>query len=108
MFSVDRYNKISITKGDNAELEVKVVDKEGIERQIFADDELILTVRKTIEEEAVITKTAEDGVFYFIPEDTKDLIPGQYIYDIQLTTFAGKVYTITPISRFEIMGEVSE
>jgi hypothetical protein len=33
-------------------------------------------VRKTIEEEAVITKTAEDGVFYFIPEDTKDLIPG--------------------------------
>jgi hypothetical protein len=32
MFSVDRYNKISITKGDNAELEVKVVDKEGIER----------------------------------------------------------------------------
>jgi hypothetical protein len=46
MFSIDRNNKISMTRGDNAEIEVRVFDKFGKEVLLFDDDEILLTVRK--------------------------------------------------------------
>lgn len=108
MFNINKKtNKIFITKGDNAQLVVKLVDKEGNERQIFSDDVITISVRKK-GQGVVITKQATNGAIDFVPNDTKSLSTGQYYYDIQLTTFGGKVYTIVPTSIFEIGGEITE
>ena len=47
MFKIDsKTNTIYLTKGDNAEIEVKIYDNSGKQRQIYADDRLTLTVKK--------------------------------------------------------------
>ena len=98
MFKINqKTNKIMITKGDNAALKIKVMDADGFEREIFDDDVIVLTVRKT----------ADKGVISFVPTDTKSLSVGSYHYDIQLTTFGGNIYTIIPDSIFEICQEVT-
>lgn len=109
MFYIDKTtHKIMITKGDNAEIIVKVKDVNGVDRGIYADDVLTLTVRKSINSpEVAISKTAVDGVFSLVPEDTKSLAVGSYVYDVQLNTFTGKVYTIIPKSSFVIKEEVT-
>lgn len=107
MFSVDRLNKITITKGDNAQLVIELVDRYGKKREIYDDDTITLTVRKKAKSNALITKSAENGVIEFEPADTKTLAVGQYFYDIQLTTFGGKIYTVIPMSIFEIGEEIT-
>ena len=84
MFYVDKAtNKIILTKGDNAELVVKIYDANDEEREVFADDVIRLTVRKYAGcPSAVIAKTAIDGKFIFVPEDTVNLPSGRYVYDI--------------------------
>lgn len=109
MFKINnKTNKITLTKGDNAELTVKIIDSNGIQRGIYDDDVITLTVRKTADsEEVALSKTAIDGKITFNPEDTNSLSVGLYSYDIQLTTFGGKIYTVVPLSVFEISQEVT-
>ena len=109
MFKINnKTNKITLTKGDNAELTVKIIDSNGVQRGIYDDDVITLTVRKTADsEEVALSKTAVDGKITFTPEDTNSLSVGLYYYDIQLTTFGGKIYTVIPLSIFEISQEVT-
>ena len=107
MFIIDeKTNKIYLTKGDDAQLVVSLFDKDGKEREIWSDDVITLTVKKR-GSEAVIVKTAENGIINFIPADTKSLATGYYYYDLQLTTFGGKVYTLIPSTIFEIGEEIT-
>lgn len=41
------------------------------------------------------------------PEDTKNLAPSTYKYDIQLTLSNGDIKTIVPCSKFTILQEVT-
>lgn len=108
MFKVNqKTNEIYLTKGDNAELKVKVFDANGVERQMFEDDVITLTIKKNTDSQAVLSKTANNCVINFVPSDTKSLTVGTYVYDIQLTTFGGNVYTIVPIARFKIGAEIT-
>ena len=103
MFKInEKTNKIYLTKGDNAQLKVRVFDNTGREREIFDDDTITLTVRKTADSQVALSKTANKGVIELVPDDTNSLSVGTYIYDIQLTTFGGKIYTIVPVANFEI------
>ena len=40
-------------------------------------------------------------------EDTNDLTPGEYAYDVQLTAKDGTVATIIPPARFVLEGDVT-
>ena len=109
MFRINqKTHKISLTKGDNASFKVNIMEANGQIRQLFDDDIITLTVRKTANSDVAFTKTAENGVINLVPTDTKSLAAGTYVYDIQLTTFGGNVYTIIPISYFEIQQEVTQ
>ena len=59
-------------------------------------------MRKNPNSDIALSKTAVKGVIDIVPADTKSLTTGNYVYDIQLTTFGGNIYTIVPISNFEI------
>lgn len=109
MFKIDKKtNKIFLTKGDNAELTIDVIDSDGNARGIYDDDVVVMTVRKHVNSDVAITKTAVKNTISFIPDDTKSLEAGQYRYDIQLTTFGGNIYTIIPDACFEIGVEVTK
>ena len=109
MFKIDKKtNKIFLTKGDNAELTIDVIDSNGNARGIYDDDVVVMTVRKHVNSDVAITKTAVKNTISFIPDDTKSLEAGQYRYDIQLTSFGGNIYTIIPDACFEIGVEVTK
>lgn len=109
MFKInEKTNKMYLTKGDNASFKVRVFDNTGKERETFDDDIITLTVRKTAESAVALAKTANKGVIELVPDDTNSLSVGTYVYDIQLTTFGGKIYTIIPIANFEIGQEITK
>lgn len=92
--TVDGTN-LSMRRGDNDELSVGL---SGYDVQ--PGDFLEMTVRKAINGPALIYKklttfTENEAIFSFVPSDTQNLQPGDYIYDIQLT-FGGRVKTIIP------------
>ena len=96
-----------MTIGDSAEIEVKVKDANGVDRPIYEDDMVFLTVRKTPDSPVAFAKTAEQGVIKIVPEDTKKLSAGSYVYDVELKAFTGNVYTIIPASNFLLEEEIT-
>lgn len=108
MFHIDKHNKIFLTKGDNAELDVRIFDLEGKEVEITEDDVITLTVRKTAaSQDASIQLTAYLNTIYFEPSDTSSLASGLYVYDVQYTNADGEISTIIPTSYFELLEEVT-
>lgn len=92
--TVDGMN-LSMRRGDNDELSVSL---NGY--TIQPGDFIEMTVKKAINGPVIIYKKLTDfsnneAIFSFVPADTKNLQPGDYIYDIQLT-FGGRVKTIVP------------
>ena len=107
MFTIDKKNKIFLTAGDNAELEICVFDITGAEIKITSDDKIVLTVRQTPNEPAIFSKEADGRTIYFMPSDTKDMIPGLYVYDVQFTNSDHEINTIIT-SFFEIGAEITK
>lgn len=102
MFYLNGTN-IKLTRGDSAMLSVTL---DGYEMQ--DGDTLTLSVKvDPSKTEYLLQLTAEDMTFTFLPETTAGLAFGAYRYDIQLTTAAGEVYTVIPVSSFTIMEEVT-
>lgn len=107
MFIIQKDKKIILTKGDTASIFIQVVDLEGKEYSIKSDDVITLTVRKTPSSNISIEKVAtHDHYFVIEPADTNNLDTGLYVYDVQLVT-NDNVYTIVPMSYFEIRNEVT-
>lgn len=100
-------NKIYLTAGDNAELEICVFDITGAEIKVTSDDKIVLTVRQTPNEPAIFSKEADGRTIYFMPSDTKDMIPGLYVYDVQFTNSDHEINTIIT-SFFEIGAEITK
>lgn len=55
-----------------------------------------------------VTSFQEGAAFVLLnQEDTNDLTPGEYAYDVQLTAKDGMVATIIPPARFVLEGDVT-
>lgn len=55
-----------------------------------------------------VTSFQEGAAFVLLNhEDTNDLTPGEYAYDVQLTAKDGMVATIIPPARFVLEGDVT-
>lgn len=102
MFQVNGTN-VKLTRGDSATLAVTL---DGYEPQ--EGDVLTLSAKTSVTaDDYLFQLTAADNVFTFLPETTDGLKFGSYAYDIQLTTAAGEVYTVIPVSAFILMEEVT-
>ena len=107
MFVIQKDKKIILTKGDTATLHVKVIDLEGKEYKIKNDDVITMTIRRTPNSNVAIQKIASSKQYIILePSDTKALSTGLYVYDVQLQT-GDNIYTIVPMSYFEIRSEVT-
>ena len=106
MYKIEEYtNKITLTKGDNADINISVYNNNDIKRE-YGDDTLTLTVKN--KDGLGFSVVAVDNIFHIEPKHTKSLPSGKYYYDVQLDTFTGKVYTIIPKSKFVIEEESTE
>lgn len=112
---------IYLTRGDTAFLLVtlsyygsKCNKKNKFE---FIDgDEVYLTVKDSVDVEDFLfqkkltfKEISDSGevLFKIIPSDTDNLEFKKYVYDVEIKTFDGDIYTIIPPSTFEIRPEVT-
>lgn len=102
-------NDIYLTRGDSARLQIAITNDSGEPYEVQEGDEVLFTVKKTVADAmALIQKTmTEEGEILIQPADTEGLAFGRYVYDCQLKTAAGDVYTFIPPSLFKLTEEVS-
>lgn len=110
MLRVGTNGAICLTRGDTARLEISITnDVDGLEYSIEETDTLTLTAKKSISDKAPSIQLTVTGgnIFNIKPSDTKHLSFGKYIYDVELQTAAGDVYTIIEPTVFELTKEVN-
>ena len=103
-------NTIQLTRGDTARFSVPIDNETSGEEYVLSDDDRItFTVKKRVKDETPLFQKTVFGttLFHVKPEDTQGLSFGKYVYDIQLTTSDGDVYTVIEPSTFEILSEVT-
>ena len=111
---------IYLTRGDTAYLSVNLsYYSSKCENKVFEfldGDEIYLTVKDSVDvEEFLFQKklvyndisTLGEILFKIIPSDTNNLDFKKYVYDVEIKTFDGDIYTIIPPSIFEIRPEVT-
>ena len=110
MFYVLEDGTIKLTRGDTARFSVNLSnDLTGSDYTMAVDDKITFTVKKKVKDDAPLLQKNMIGypVFHIKPEDTQDLSFGRYVYDVQINTASGDVYTIIEPSTFEILKEVT-
>lgn len=116
MLSIDYDNKIQLTKGDSAYITVSLTGLDGNPYDMVSGDMLALTVRKKAEDASpvLLQVTSDTNTIMLKPAQTAQLHPGNYSYDIQLTTAAGDVFTVvgatkqvSSLNNFVILPEVT-
>lgn len=103
-------NIIKLTRGDTAKFSVSVTnDLFGEDYVVSPEDKFTLTIKKRVKDEVYLLQKIVFGTtfFHIKPEDTQDFSFGKYVYDVQLNTSDGDVYTIIEPSTFEILSEVT-
>lgn len=110
MLYIEKDGSIKLTRGDTARITVNIyndIEKEDYE-MIFSDT-LRLTVKKSYKDREYALQKVSIGSnrFYIRPEDTNTLPFGKYVYDVELTTDNGDVYTVIEPSPFELLKEVT-
>lgn len=106
-------NVIKLTRGDTAYIEVPIKVKldDGTETtyEIADDDVLTFSVKKTVKDSELCIQKVCTGsnIFHILPTDTEGYEFGKYLYDVQLKTAAGDVYTVVEPTLFQILQEVT-
>lgn len=106
---VDENTKqINLTRGDSLYLDVDF-ETNGEPYSPVEGDTVLFALKKNIEDaECLIVKNipTDTMVCHIEPGDTKNLDFGIYLYDIQLTTADGDVYTPIAAAKFKVTKEV--
>ena len=106
-------NIIKMTKGDSAMFNVAITYADGTPYEMKSGDTLKMTVRRTIGSEVLLESESTTGTITLTHEMTSNLIPGQCVYDIELKTSTGEVYTVIGLRdnstyNMYVIGEVTE
>ena len=104
-------NDIKLTRGDTAYLTIPITDTiSGNDYEMGEDDVLYFSVKKNINSQEYLfqKEIAGGNTFKILPEDTKRLRFGIYIYDVQLNASNGDIFTIIEPSNFEVKTEVTD
>ena len=109
MFEI-KGNDLFLTRGDSARIEISIINAcTGSEYTPVSSDIFRFTVKKNVYSKALIFQKRQVGypAFAILPSDTKELDFATYVYDVELTTESGDVYTIVPYANLHILKEVT-
>ena len=107
---IDDKNNIQLTRGDTARFEIDIVNMIDNSAYTIADDDILRfsVKRSTNDKDFVIHKELQgQNIVYINPDDTNSLSFGKYVYDVEVTTSNGDVYTVIPPSKFTLTPEVT-
>lgn len=110
MLYIESNNVIRLTRGDTAKLTVPIEnDLDNSSYVMDEQDTLTFTIKKSVKDNDNLVQKVVTGSnnFHIKPEDTNSLPFGKYVYDVQLTTAGGDVYTVIEPTSFEILSEVT-
>ena len=101
---------IMLTRGNTAELLVLPQNEDGTPFFLEEGDKVLFTVKNRYDKEMIqkeilpSAQNEETGEITIIlsPEDTINMNPQAYTYDVLLVTASGDAYTFIPRSVFEI------
>lgn len=104
MFKIQN-NIIYITRGDTGIFDISILDSNKQEYILKENDTLTFTVKEdTVTVDILIQKTGKKITIE--PNDTANLLYGDYIYDVQLI-HDGIVDTIITPNKFSVCQEVT-
>lgn len=111
MLKIGRKSSISLTRGDSAYITLTIKDIDENKYVPGSTDVVKATVRKTIDAEDILFESeipTDTMVWHILPADTKYAdMEDDYVYDVQITTESGDVFTIIGPAEFNILGEVT-
>ena len=102
--------RITLTKGDDGSIWLRPKYKDGSVYEVQDGDKAYFRIKSTsdvIEIECNVNTDANKIVVSFVPDDTKDMIPGIYRYEAELVTSWGMHYTFLADQTF-ILGKELE
>lgn len=103
---------ISIVRGTTNFFQVDIVDQNGDEYLLKENETLVFAVKANPTDiERLIVKTlpaSSKYIFTLNPDDTTNLEPGRYVYDVGLQVGEQQFYNIIESSLFEIKPNVAE
>ena len=116
MFTIEE-NKIYLTRGDTAEIQVKLEKLDGTIYRTQQGDAVYFRMKRyptNNTSEILIEKTAaivpdieeDDITVSLVPADTINLDFGEYSYEIELVTEAEEHYTVIADTEFVIGKEI--
>lgn len=105
-------NDIKLTRGDTAYITISIVDQDGFPYEFEEGDQIRLQVRTKPNYGSLIfngnISIVDNEIVWTISHDeTKDLAPVTYYYDVELITANGEVFTFIEKSKLKITDEVT-
>lgn len=101
---------IRMVKGDTIRYDISILSGlDHIPYELFPEDVIHFRMKKYVyDKEPLIEKfiPVSDPILEILPEDTSDLMFGEYHYNIELILQSGDVYTFIPDSPFIIIQKV--
>lgn len=101
-------NEISLTRGDSLVAKITLMD--GCDEYVPQEGDVIrFAMKKNYGKNNVLIRKEipiDTQVLEILPEDTKHLSFGNYVYDIEITFANGRVDTFIPNGVFKITEEV--
>lgn len=101
---------IQLTREDTAHFNLTIRNNVSqTDYEIQPDDTLTMSIKKSVRDVDPVVRLNIKGssVFHIRPSDTSNLAFGKYLYDVQITTGDGDVYTVIGPTTFELMKEVT-
>ena len=102
--------KIYLTRGDTAYIELKLrAKRDGEELEFQEGDKIYFSVKEDVgAEDYLFQRVVNPGeVIVIEPSDTKQLDYGIYLYDIQVSTAMGEVFTVVEPTAFFLTEEIT-
>lgn len=95
--------KIRHTRGDTGVLRfIPQVDGHDLEEYTA-----VLSVKQSPNaKQYALQKECVDGKFVFVHEDTNELKPGGYVWDVEVRTLGGQYYTVGPY-QYIVLADVT-
>jgi hypothetical protein len=105
---------IGFVKGDHYSFVLQMQNEDGTALPFQPGDILFFSVKRQIKDtsyafQAIVNSfNGNSAQIDIMPVDTKDLDPGEYFYDVQLTAgFDGRITTLIPISNLILIPEIT-
>lgn len=108
---------ITMVRGDTLKLSIDSIKTQSGEDYVLADTDIIyLDVKKYAMNRTPIFRKSVTNADYvdgalpitILPEDTAELSPDEYVFDVRLFIDEDNIYTIIPMSKLRIVPNVTD